>query len=417
MKIAFVTDELPRPGSAGHLAFNAAVVEWLRARGDEVLILLVRPRLRWPVERYAGFEVTGPGVISWRGWVVSVAPRAIAAILTRRILSALPVRLAKLLRNRGRSAQYGVVDAVLGGFVSPEQAVWCRSRLMSWQPAAILVDTIFRAAVLDGPALAECQSLILAQDVFHLRHRILTSAGYQVYPATLSRDFETAMLGKAQGIVSIQPEEAALFRAMCPSRPVYLAAMPAIPCPRPAGIQRQPNRLVFVGSDALPNLDGLRWFFAEIWPHLQNWRPTITLDLIGDCGAAFGHVPTGVNRVGRVKNLATYLHQASAAISPLRVGTGLKIKLLDYARHGLVTIATPLSLQGFAADPRAPFIAAADALSFAAAIQQYMQRQVPALTEVDAWHYTEFHYGISNTFAELTHAFTRQKSLSPTSPA
>ena len=191
--------------------------------------------------------------------------------------------------------------------------------------------------------------------------------------------------------------------------------MPAIPCPRPASIQRLPQRLVFVGGEALPNLDGLRWFFAEIWPHLQNWRNNITLDLIGDCGAAFGHVPPGVNRVGRVKNLAPYLHRASAAISPLRVGTGLKIKLIDYARHGLITIATPLSLQGFAADPRAPFIGAADALSFAAAIQQYMQQHLPALTEKDALHYTELHYGIGNTFAELPRAFAMQKSLSTTS--
>ncbi|HQT39850.1 MAG TPA: glycosyltransferase family 4 protein [Acidocella sp.] len=414
MKIAFVTDELPRPGAAGHLAFNAALIDWLRARGDEVVILLVRPRLRWPIETYAGCKVTGPGLISWRGWVVSVVPRDIAAILAKRILSALPVRFAKFLRNRGRSAQYGVVDAILGAFINPEQAAWCRSRLASLQPSAILVDTIFRAAVLDGPALGECQSLILAHDVFHLRHRILTSAGYQVYPAALSRDFEAEMLGKAQSIVSIQAEEAALFRAMCPSRPVYLATMPAAPCPRPAGIQRQPNRLVFVGSDALPNLDGLRWFFAEIWPYLQNWRRNITLDLIGDCGAAFGLVPAGVNRVGRVKNLAPYLHQASAAISPLRVGTGLKIKLLDYARHGLVTIATPLSLQGFAADPRAPFIAAADALSFAVAIQQYMQHQRPSLLEADAINYTEFHYGIVNTFADLSNAFVKQKTLSAT---
>jgi hypothetical protein len=315
------------------------------------------------------------------------------------------VGLAGRIRKRGRAGQYGVVDAILGAFMTSAQSAWCQARLKAMQPDAILVDTIFRAAVLDNSGLAGIKTLILAHDVFHQRHRILTSAGYQVYPAELSREFEAQTLGKAQGIVAIQPEEAAQFRAMCPTTPVYVASMPAIPCPRPANILRQPNRLVFVGGDGLPNLDGLRWFFAEVWPHLHNGRRDITLDLIGDCASAYGIVPAGVNRVGRVVDLGPYLHRASLAISPLRVGTGLKIKLLDYARHGLTSIATPLSLQGFAADPRAPFIAAADSLSFYAAILQSLQRQTDAAGELNALYYVEKHYGITTAFAELTDAF------------
>ncbi|MDE8348081.1 MAG: glycosyltransferase family 4 protein [Acidocella sp.] len=405
MKIVFITDELPRVGSAGHLAFNAAVVGWLRGQGHAVEIMLVRPRLRWPVERFEGLAVSGFGLVACRGFVASVSPRDIAAILVRRVLAALPVGLARRFRKHGRAGQYGVVDAVLGAFMTPAQAKYCQQRLAAMQPGAILVDTIFRAAVLDDPALASVRTLILAHDVFHLRHRILTSAGYQVYPAALSRAFEAEILNKAQGIVAIQPEEAAQFRAMCPTSPVYVASMPATPCPRPAHVARLAHRLVFVGGDGLPNLDGLRWFFNEIWPHLYNSRRDITLDLIGDCASAYGTLPAGVNRVGRVADLGPYLHRASLAISPLRVGTGLKIKLLDYARHGLTTIATPLSLQGFAADRRAPFIAAADSLSFYAAILQSLQHQPDAAAELDAIYYVEKYYGITTAFAELTNAF------------
>jgi hypothetical protein len=174
--------------------------------------------------------------------------------------------------------------------------------------------------------------------------------------------------------------------------------MPAIPCPRAADMTRLTDRLVFVGSASLPNLDGLRWFLDGVWPHLRRWRFGVTLDIVGDCGAALARVPEGVNRLGRVKTLSPVLHRAALAIAPLRVGSGLKIKLLDYARHGLFTVGTPASLAGFAADPAAPFIAASGEMAFAAAVIRQLGKKHDdrmALTYVDR------HYGIGPSFAGL----------------
>jgi succinoglycan biosynthesis protein ExoO len=80
------------------------------------------------------------------------------------------------------------------------------------------------------------------------------------------------------------------------------------------------------------------------------------------------------------------------------VGSGLKIKLLDYARHGLFTVGTPASLAGFAADPAAPFIAASGEMAFAAAVIRQLGKKHDdrmALTYVDR------HYGIGPSFAGL----------------
>jgi hypothetical protein len=174
--------------------------------------------------------------------------------------------------------------------------------------------------------------------------------------------------------------------------------MPALACPRPADVARVPNRLVFLGSASLPNLDGLRWFLDAVWPHLRRWRGDVTLDIAGDCGARLARLPEGVSRRGRLKTLAPVLHRASLAIAPLRVGSGLKIKLLDYARHGLMTVGTPASLAGFAADPAAPFIAASGDLGFAAAII----RQLGAPAEDErALSYIGRHYGMAASFAAL----------------
>ena len=230
------------------------------------------------------------------------------------------------------------------------------------------------------------------------------SAGYRVHPSVFSREMETRLLDLAGAVAAIQPEEAETIRRMCPDKNVFSAPMPALPCPRIPGTERVSDRLVFVGSDSLPNLDGLRWFFAEIWPRLRSWRATITLDLIGSCGRALPSLPDGVNRLGVVKTLAPYLHRASLAVSPLRAGSGLKIKVLDYARHGLVTVATPASLQGFASDPEAPFIAAADTIAFANAVAAQLRTNRPGAAERRALEYVTRHYGLERSFGGFTDA-------------
>jgi len=401
MRFVFVTDELPRPGAAGHLAVNHAIIDWLRGQGHQVEVLLTGARLRWPVERYGLADVAGPAVIGWGDYVVAAAPLAAGQIAARGLASLLPARLAGAIRRRARAQKFGSVDAVLGAFITPGQAAWCARHIERLRPDAVLIDTIFRAPVLQAGPLAGIRSVIIAHDVFCLRHRALSSAGYIVHPAALSCDTETALLNNAAAIAAIQPREAAIIREMCPERDVFSAPMPALPCPRPPATQRIPNRLVFLGNASLPNMDGLRWFLDSVWPHLRRWRSSVTLDIAGDCGPALTRLPEGVTRLGRVKSLAPVLHQAALAIAPLRVGSGLKIKILDYARHGLLTVATPVSLTGFAPDPAAPFFAASGDLGFAAAI---IRRLGEAPNDDRALSYIERHYGTAASFLRLGNA-------------
>jgi hypothetical protein len=398
MRFAFVTDELPQAGIAGHGAMNHAIIAWLRGNGHEVHVLLVRPRLPSLAVRYEAAAVAGIGVRQWRGRVIVTSWRAGMGILARKLLAPLPFE-AKL-RKRLRAGRYGLVDAVLGAFVTPAQTAWCVRRIAEMAPDTVFAETIFRAPLFREPALAKLQRICIAQDLFHRRHAAMRRAGYTVYPADLPRDGEAELLNLADAIVAIQPDEAAEFQKMCPDRTVCTAPMPALPCQRPSGSDKIPDRLVFVGSATLPNLDGLRWLFAEIWPRLIALRPAATLDLVGDCGSAFAILPAGVSRLGRVVNLSPILHRAALAVSPLRVGSGLKIKMLDYARHGLMTVATTESLSGFAADPNAPFVAADDAAMFAAAIASRLAAD-DAGGEQRALEYVGKYYTVNASFSGL----------------
>ncbi len=387
----FVTDELPRPGRAGHLSYNHAVISWAQAKGHQVIILMIGARLGWLVEHYDIAPVCGPVLGAAGGRVFIKSPKGALRILLRGALGRLPPAWTALLKRRRLGA-----DAVLGRFMNEAEVAWAGEAVKRLKPDGLIIDTIFRSPVLEHPACQNVNSLILTHDLFFHRHAALKRAGYIVQPAAMSRDDEAAWLTKARHIVAIQPDEAATLAAMCPGRNIILAPMPAALCPPPPQTKRIPGRLVFTGSATLPNLDGLRWFLGDVWPLLGA---DITLDLIGDCGAALGPLPPGVARLGRVENLAPLLHRAALAIAPLRAGSGLKIKILDYARHGLATIGTSAALAGFATDDAAPFMTADDPTRFSVAINEQINSPINPSQPLA---YIAAHYGAGKCFEDLT---------------
>ena len=117
--IVFVTDELPRPGAAGHLALNYEILDWLRAEGRDVTILLTGARLASPLAWLGGMQVDGPrlrryGRLAWPATLPGLAQAS-----ARLGLRALPRRLAQSLRARRNRA-----DAVLGSFASAADLRW-----------------------------------------------------------------------------------------------------------------------------------------------------------------------------------------------------------------------------------------------------------------------------------------------------
>ena len=357
-------------------------------------MLLTGARLARPAERYTAAKVAGPHVRQLGRRVFITSPSALGRQLGQFCLRMLPSGLAARLRRARHRA-----DMVLGAFPTAEDTRWCARAVARLKPQAMLIDTIFRTPLLAEPELRGLNSIIISHDIFHRRAMAMQAAGYSVQPRDLTRAREAVLLGRASSIAAIQPDEAAIIRAMCPDVPVFTAPMPALPCPPLSGTTRITGRLVFVGSASLPNLDGMRWFFSEIWPLLGGHG--ITLDIIGDCGTALRRLPPGVMAYGRVPELAPYLHRAALAVAPLRAGSGLKIKLLDYARHGLATVVTPPALAGFEASPASPYIIAGSAVMFAEAVHRSVQEPPSPEMAID---YCTRHYGEEASFAGLKSA-------------
>lgn len=203
----------------------------------------------------------------------------------------------------------------------------------------LVADYMFQAEGLPFALRPDARTAIVMHDLFHAR-----TGGTADSVATVSRDEEVALLAQADAVIAIQATEAEFVRAHVTGPQVILMPSGArlAPSPQPGGGQR----LLFVGSNTAPNVQGLRWFFAQVWPQIRASVPDARLDVAGTVAASLGTPPDGVNLLGLVDDLAPLYREAAVLISPLTFGSGLKIKLVEALAAGKAIVATSVTLQG-----------------------------------------------------------------------
>jgi succinoglycan biosynthesis protein ExoO len=124
---------------------------------------------------------------------------------------------------------------------------------------------------------------------------------------------------------------------------------------------------MFVGSGSYHNYDGIGWFIHDCWPHVRAAIPTATLDIFGSVCYRLGEPPLGVTLHGVVDDLSPEYAAASVTIVPLRVGSGLKVKLIEAFAHEQAIVTTPVGAQGLMDIEPRPFVLAHPNAEFAAA--------------------------------------------------
>ena len=251
---------------------------------------------------------------------------------------------------------------------------------LPWQPAdrryvvrnaprradGVLADYTFLTEGIPYVLGAEGPSAVVMHDLFSSRPAQFGPLGAEDTVGQVDEDTEMAMLGRADAVIAIQQEEAAQVRRRLPGTHVMLAPMATTPVAAP-----QPgtgHEVLFIGSNTSPNVDGLRWFFDEIWPAVRRVYPAARLNVAGNVAATFRTIPAGVTMLGRVDDLAPLYAAAAVVISPLRAGSGLKIKLIEALGHGKAIVATSTTLQGVSDVAASAVVVADDAQNFAAAI-------------------------------------------------
>ncbi|MBL8156059.1 MAG: glycosyltransferase, partial [Anaerolineae bacterium] len=138
---------------------------------------------------------------------------------------------------------------------------------------------------------------------------------------------------------------------------------------RPRPTARIPA-LLFVGNyEYPPNVDAALHLAQDIFPIVRQRLPQTRLWLVGNAPPPElrALASESIRVTGRVPDVRPYLARAGAFISPLRLGAGIKNKVLEALSMGCPVIATPLSLDGIAArDGHESLVAEGPALAEAA---------------------------------------------------
>jgi glycosyltransferase involved in cell wall biosynthesis len=118
----------------------------------------------------------------------------------------------------------------------------------------------------------------------------------------------------------------------------------------PDSTPTEEDRIVFTGvMDYAPNADAVLHFAREILPVVRARRPGAQFWIVGSNPPAAVKAlaqPGSVYVTGSVEDIRPYVRAAAVFVSPLRVGSGVKNKLLAAMAMAKPIVATPLSVDG-----------------------------------------------------------------------
>jgi len=101
--------------------------------------------------------------------------------------------------------------------------------------------------------------------------------------------------------------------------------------------------ILFVGSNFFANVEGIEWFICEVAPYINE-----TIKIAGSICDYFNksNLPANVHMVGFAEDLDDIYRNASAVISPIFSGSGMKTKTVEALRYGKTIIGTKEAFEG-----------------------------------------------------------------------
>jgi polysaccharide biosynthesis protein PslH len=110
------------------------------------------------------------------------------------------------------------------------------------------------------------------------------------------------------------------------------------------------RRIVFVGSmDYHANIDGALNFAREVWPRLRERQPHLIFTVVGKDPTPqvreLAQLP-GIEVTGTVDDVRPFYREAIAAVVPLNVGGGSRLKILEAMAAGVPVVSTTLGAEG-----------------------------------------------------------------------
>lgn len=124
-----------------------------------------------------------------------------------------------------------------------------------------------------------------------------------------------------------------------------------LPDPAPRPEDRMHNVIAFVANFGYePNVDAALYLLRKIFPRVRTRVPGAQLLLVGNEPPAevvdLADATLGVTVTGRVAEVEPYIESATVIACPLRIGGGIKVKVLEALARGKAIVTTTVGAQG-----------------------------------------------------------------------
>ena len=325
MRVLLLSDTPFLPATAGNRQRLREMIGFLTGAGVEVGLLMLPA-----VDRHEWDEA---------GMRRSVARFEVAE---RPITAKALARLRSVLRPAAPSAGPVDVDA------------WCpawfpaRARRVAddWAADVVIAEYVYLSACLE--ALSDRPLRVIdTHDLMHERAAVYAAAGMAPQWFHTSRAEEQRGLARADLVLAIHDEEAAVLRGMVPATEVLTVphglTVEALPL-----LHARPERLLFAGSYNDLNVRGVLWLVEHVWPALRAARPEIELHVCGTIAEKLPSMPSGIVLRGVVASLREEYAAARIVLDPVAWGTGQPIKVVEALAHGRPVVSRRSAPPGFA---------------------------------------------------------------------
>jgi glycosyltransferase involved in cell wall biosynthesis len=170
--------------------------------------------------------------------------------------------------------------------------------------------------------------------------------------ARLWSRFERAVMGQADAVVAFTERDRDALAPLAGRTPVVHIPLGTSLPPRALGSEGvEPPEVLFVGNYMHPpNVDAALHLVRDLAPRVWARVPDVRFVLVGPNppDALRALAEPRVQVTGEVDDVTPYLDRAAVVAAPIRLGGGMRVKVLEALASGKAVVGTPRAVEGLA---------------------------------------------------------------------
>jgi len=329
----------------------------------DLRLLQVAPRVPWPLD--TGAKLRNYHLARALAAHLSVTLVAFGNDTSNGQLNEAYQRIVTVPRNEGYSVgnmfrgAIGRTPLPLLNYTTPEMADALQRLLAEESFDLIQVESIhlmnylpaLRAASNQPPIVCDwhnVESDLMRQ--YAERERSLARRTYARRTARLMSEAETRALKEFDAHIAVSEVDAKRLQAVNSDAKIFVIEN-GVDAAHYANEQSATrNRIVFVASmDYHANIEGATNFARDVWPMIHKQQPHLQFTIVGrNPSPQVTELSSiaGIEVTGSVADVRPYYREALAAVVPLNVGGGSRLKILEAMAAGVPVVSTKLGAEG-----------------------------------------------------------------------